>query len=130
MNKLFSILLFVTLSFTSFSQAKAQSELTKLQEIKKVTSKETNQVFKTFRIANKSLEKKMDDKIVKEVARIYTLLHKVDENYYTVEPFSKLLKVKNSPFKAKMKKFLPKKDYEIFEENVESLLNEMNNGNG
>ncbi len=130
MSKLLSILFFFTLSFTSYAQAKVQADLKELQGIKKITLKETDKVFKTFRSVNKSLEKKMDDKIIKEVARIYTLLHKVDENYYTVEPFSKLLEVKNSPFKAKMKKYLSKKDYKIFEENVESLLNEMKNGNG
>lgn len=118
------------LSFSVHSQAKASVELKELQAIEKVEKKQKNKVFKVLRKANTSLKKKMNDELLKEVARVYTLLHKVDKNYYTVEPFSDLLEVKNSPFKKKMKEYLPKKDYEIFEENVETLLDEIKNGNG
>ena len=130
MNKFIYLLIFSLLSFSAFSQGKNALELKELQAIKVVSEKEKNNVFKTFIKVNKGLKKEMDDKVVKELARVITLLHKVDDNYYTLEPFTDLLKVKNSPFKARMKKFLPKKDYKIFEENADSLLNEVKNGNG
>jgi hypothetical protein len=130
MNKLITLLIFSVLSISVFSQGKNIMQLKELQAIKVIDKKEKDRVFKTFIKVNKSLRKEMDDSILKELARVYTLLHEVDSNYYIVEPFSDLIKVKNSPFKARMKEFLPKEDYKIFEENIDSLLSEMKNGNG
>ncbi len=126
MNNLIKIIFLVLFSTSLY----ASSSLDKLKSIKSVTSKNKEQVFRVINTAGESLNKKFDKDVLKELGRVFPLLHKVDSNYYILESFTKVLKTDSKRFEKEMKKHLPKKDFEILKDNIQMLLNEIKNGNG
>ena len=125
------ILILFTLTFSCSSFSSDQSQLIKeMSSVRTVEKKNIKKTFGLFIRAGKSLETKMDQKLIIELARLLELTFKVDSNYYTVEPFTGLIDKKEKEFVNALKKVMSKKDYKTLQENIRDMKREIKEGNG
>lgn len=129
MKLLFLVIFTFVFSCSSFSSE--QSQLIKeMVTMQKVEKKSINKTFNLFIRVGKSLETKMDQKMIIELARLLELTFKVDSNYYTVEPFTEIIQKNEKGFLKALKPVLPKKDYKTLKDNIKMMKDEIANGNG
>lgn len=125
------ILILFTLTFSCSTFSSDQGHLIKeMVSMKKVEKKSINKTFNLFIRVGKSLETKMDQKVIIELARLLELTFKVDSNYYTVEPFTELINKNEKEFVNALQKVMDKKDFETLIDNIKTMKREIKEGNG
>lgn len=125
MNKLLLLLFF-------FSHTLLATELRPIliEDLKKVhhlEKRHDNRVLKLMADSSRELNKEWSEELVKELARVYSIVVKKNPNYFIVSVFSPILKDKR--LDHSFSKLLSKKDYEHFLLSVKKREHEIKFGN-
>lgn len=107
-----------------------QNILTVLKETKQVSVKNIRATAFALSRASRSLIDKWDIKLARESLRVMSLVMKTRKNYqFNADLFVEVLNSdKKDKFLKEAQNILSKKDYKIFSENVDLVLNSSGNG--